>query len=84
MPTICILNGATLGGGLELALACDYRIADATKCKQIGLPEVKLGLLPGERVWVRVYVLQVYKLTACLNNHFHCRASYTLHIVYFL
>lgn len=52
VPTICILNGATLGGGLELALACDYRIADATKCKQIGLPEVKLGLLPGGHVCV--------------------------------
>lgn len=50
MPTVCVLNGATLGGGLELALACDYRVADIAKCTQIGLPEVKLGLLPGEPV----------------------------------
>ena len=50
VPTVCILNGATLGGGLELALACDYRVADIAKCTQIGLPEVKLGLLPGEPV----------------------------------
>ena len=47
MPTIAVLNGTTLGGGLELALACDFRVADSTCCKQIGLPEVKLGVLPG-------------------------------------
>ena len=46
VPTIAIMNGITLGGGLELALACDFRIADAN-CKQVGLPEVKLGVLPG-------------------------------------
>lgn len=47
VPTIAILNGTTLGGGLELSLACDYRIADET-CSQIGLPEVKMGVLPGD------------------------------------
>ena len=46
MPTVAILNGTTLGGGLELSLACDYRIADEA-CTQIGLPEVKIGVLPG-------------------------------------
>ncbi len=44
-PTIAYLNGHTLGGGLELALACDIRIA--SKMAQLGLPEVKLGLFPG-------------------------------------
>ncbi|PIC62686.1 enoyl-CoA hydratase [Sporosarcina sp. P13] len=44
-PTIAVLNGLTLGGGCELALACDLRIAESHA--QIGLPEVKLGLLPG-------------------------------------
>ena len=43
-PTIALLNGYTLGGGLELALTCDIRIAEDHA--QIGLPEVSLGLLP--------------------------------------
>ena len=45
LPKVVALNGFALGGGCEFALACDYRIADAT-CS-IGLPEVKLGLMPG-------------------------------------
>ncbi|MBM4761842.1 enoyl-CoA hydratase [Bacillus sp. B15-48] len=44
-PTIALLNGFALGGGCELALACDIRIAEDHA--QLGLPEVKLGLLPG-------------------------------------
>ena len=47
VPTIAVLNGTTLGGGLELSLACDYRVADQS-CTQIGFPEVKIGVLPGE------------------------------------
>ncbi len=48
VPTVAVMNGIALGGGLELALACDFRIADSIHCKQIGLPEVKIGVLPGE------------------------------------
>ncbi|MDM7861507.1 fatty acid oxidation complex subunit alpha FadB [Alteromonas sp. ASW11-36] len=45
MPTVCAINGFALGGGCEMTLACDLRVADTTA--QIGLPEVKLGLMPG-------------------------------------
>jgi len=46
-PVVAAMTGTALGGGLELALACHYRIAiDSPKIK-LGLPEVKLGLLPG-------------------------------------
>lgn len=45
-PTACLIDGACLGGGYELALACDYRIASNLKTTKIGLPEVQLGLLP--------------------------------------
>jgi 3-hydroxyacyl-CoA dehydrogenase len=44
-PLVAALNGTTLGGGLELAMCCHYRIAGADA--QLGLPEVKLGILPG-------------------------------------
>lgn len=44
-PIIAAINGTAFGGGLEVALCCDYRIAAPTA--PVGLPEVKLGLLPG-------------------------------------
>jgi 3-hydroxyacyl-CoA dehydrogenase len=44
-PLVAAISGFALGGGLELALACHYRIA--TPKTQLGLPEVKLGILPG-------------------------------------
>ncbi|HDZ55341.1 MAG TPA: 3-hydroxyacyl-CoA dehydrogenase [Pseudomonas xinjiangensis] len=46
-PVVAAINGAALGGGWELALACHHRIALNNADVQIGLPEVTLGLLPG-------------------------------------
>lgn len=44
--TVAAINGAALGGGLELALACDYRVACDTPSVSLGQPEVNLGLVP--------------------------------------
>ena len=46
-PVVAAINGAALGGGLEIALACHHRIAADVKGSVLGLPEVTLGLLPG-------------------------------------
>lgn len=47
MPTVALIDGFCLGGGLELALACRYRIAEDGRKTKLGLPEVKLGIHPG-------------------------------------
>jgi len=46
-PVVAAINGAALGGGWEIALACHHRIALNNSSIQLGLPEVTLGLLPG-------------------------------------
>lgn len=47
MSTVCAIHGACLGGGCELALACDYRVASSDSSTKFGFPEVQLGLIPG-------------------------------------
>ena len=47
MTTVCAIDGICLGGGLELALVFDYRVASDSPATRIGVPEVQLGLLPG-------------------------------------
>lgn len=47
VPTCAAVDGAALGGGLEVALACDYRAVGSHPKTSLGLPEVKLGLIPG-------------------------------------
>src|SRR5262245_63424587 len=44
-PVVCAIHGTALGGGLETAMACHYRVGVAAA--QVGQPEVKLGLIPG-------------------------------------
>ena len=47
VPLVCAIDGPALGGGLEWALWCDYRVCSDSSKVKLGLPEVKLGLLPG-------------------------------------
>src|SRR5688572_4876267 len=47
VPTVAAIDGFALGGGLELALACDYRVAASSYERTLGLPEVQLGIHPG-------------------------------------
>jgi 3-hydroxyacyl-CoA dehydrogenase/enoyl-CoA hydratase/3-hydroxybutyryl-CoA epimerase len=47
VPTIALIHGFCLGGGLELALACRYRVASDDPATRLGLPEVQLGIHPG-------------------------------------
>ncbi len=54
IPTVAIIHGNCLGGGTELALACDYRIASNEDNTRIGLPEVNLGIHPGWAGTVRL------------------------------
>jgi enoyl-CoA hydratase/carnithine racemase len=45
VPTVCLMNGSAYGGGLELAMACDFRIL--VEGAEVGLTEVRLGIMPG-------------------------------------
>lgn len=47
IPTVAMIDGFCMGGGLELALACDYRVATDDKDTRLGLPEIMLGIHPG-------------------------------------
>src|SRR3990167_6573710 len=47
LPVVAMIEGFCLGGGLELALACHYRVAEESSKTRLGLPEVKLGIHPG-------------------------------------
>jgi len=46
VPTAAAIHGASLGGGFEVSLACDFRLATPDKATKLGLPEVQLGILP--------------------------------------
>lgn len=57
IPVIAAIHGYCLGGGLEFAMACHYRIATRDDATRIGLPEVKLGIIPGLHGTVRMIQL---------------------------
>lgn len=57
LPTIALIHGFCLGGGLELALACRYRVASDDPSTRLGLPEVQLGIHPGFGGTVRLTTL---------------------------
>ena len=57
VPVVAAINGAALGGGFELCLACNHRVAWNDRSVQLGLPEVTLGLLPGGGGVVRMVKL---------------------------
>ncbi len=46
IPSVAAIHGAAVGGGCEVALACDWRVASPDSCTKIGLPETKLGIVP--------------------------------------
>lgn len=54
VPAVVAINGFCLGGGLEMAMACHYRIATRSEGTRLGLPEVKLGIIPGIHGTVRM------------------------------
>lgn len=52
LPTLCLMNGSAYGGGLELAMACDFRVL--VEGSEVGLTEVRLGIMPGAGGTVRM------------------------------
>lgn len=75
VPVVAAINGAALGGGLEICLACNHRIAWNSPKVSIGLPEVTLGLLPGGGGVVRsIHMLGLEKALPILLEGKHMKA----------
>jgi 3-hydroxyacyl-CoA dehydrogenase/enoyl-CoA hydratase/3-hydroxybutyryl-CoA epimerase len=71
VPTVAMIDGFCLGGGLELALACRYRVVEESAKTRLGLPEVKLGIHPGWGGSVRLLQLigNIAGLNMVLSGH---------------
>ncbi|HEU5475138.1 MAG TPA: 3-hydroxyacyl-CoA dehydrogenase NAD-binding domain-containing protein [Actinophytocola sp.] len=84
-PVVAAINGAALGGGLEITLACHHRIVADVKGVQLGTPEVTLGLLPGAggvTRTVRMLGIQTALLSVLLQGQRHkARAAKDLGLV---
>ena len=77
IPTVAAINGVALGGGFELALATDFRLALETAV--VGFPEVKLGILPGFGGTVRLpRLIGAEKAVAWISQGSHVRAQQAL------
>lgn len=70
-PIVAAINGNALGGGLEFALACQYRIALDNDAIRIGLPEVNLGLIPGGGGTQRL--MRIIGLQEAMTNILQCK-----------
>ncbi len=84
-PVVAVVNGYCLGGGFELALACDIRIAAETA--SFGLPEIKLGILPGGGGTVRltkIAGLSVAKMLAMTGQPIDAQRAYNLGLLHSL
>lgn len=81
-PVIAAINGFALGGGLELALACDFRIA--AEHAELGSPEIVLGLIPGwggtQRL-VRIIGLAKAKEIVMLGNRINAEEAYRIGLI---
>lgn len=81
-PVVAVINGYCFGGGLELALACDLRIA--SKNAQFGLPEIKLGIMPGGGGTVRLTKLagsSVARMMAMTGDSIAAQRAYEFGLV---
>jgi len=65
MPTLALIHGFCLGGGLKLALSCDYRIARDEESTRLAFPEVRLGIFPG---YAKVVCVRVQKEPWSIKN----------------
>jgi enoyl-CoA hydratase len=82
-PVVAVVNGYCLGGGFELALACDFRIASETA--SFGLPEIKLGILPGGGGTVRltkIAGLSVAKMLSMTGQPMEAKRAFDLGLLY--
>ena len=76
-PVVAALNGAALGGGYEVAMACHHRIAVRGSRATFGLPEVTLGLLPGAGIVRTVRLLGVVEALTTPAAHGHALLART-------
>ncbi len=83
-PTMAVIQGACMGGGTEFALACTYRLATDSPRTRIGLPEVKLGVIPGwggtQRLPRLIGLLESLPLIVS-GRAVDARKAYRLHLV---